>query len=176
MLPAAHMGLTVAIVRMFETRSKSRWVDYRLLLAASLIPDMLDKPLAYLLFNRSIYDEGRSFGHSVAFLLLLGVAGLIYRLWRKDFLLATLFLGTAMHDILDAMWRHPGIFFWPLYGWSFPPPTGEAWQGAIYFAGLRVSQLRMLDTLGELLLLYFFLRLALNDKLTDFLKSGRLRY
>jgi hypothetical protein len=66
--------------------------------------------------------------------------------------------------------------FWPLYGWKFPEATNEAWQGSINFAGLHIWELNALETLGALLLLYFFIRLAMHDKIIDFLKSGQLRY
>jgi len=86
------------------------------------------------------------------------------------------FLGTAMHDILDVMWIHPEIFYWPTYGWWFPLKLQTAWQGFITFGGLRIRQVDALDTIGALMLLYFFMRLALNDKIIDCLKSGRFRY
>ncbi len=167
MLPFAHMGITTAILQAVETRNELRWVDYRILLFASLLPDLVDKPLAHLLF------ESRAFGHSFAFILLIFILGKIFGLWWKNSPLSTISLGTALHDLLDVMWLHPGVFLWPLYGKVFPKATHEAWHGYIVLSGHRISQLELLNTVGILLLLYFATKMACNDRLLRFMRTGR---
>jgi len=172
MLPLAHMGFTVTIMRAIEKKAKLPVMEYRLLLVASLLPDIVDKPLTSMLLDRSLY-EGRGFGHSLAFLLLLGGLGLVYRLWRKDCIPATILFGVIFHDILDVMWLHAGILFWPLYGWTFPSAANEAWHGFITIGRRKILWLDVLDTLGALLLLHFFYKIASKDNLFHFLKTGK---
>lgn len=174
MLPLAHMGITVTLVRAVESQNQSQWVDYRLLLVASLLPDLVDKPLAHLLFDRSIH-EGRMFGHSLALLLLLSIIHFVYRRWRQDSIIKTIIWGTAMHDILDVMWRHPGILFWPLYGWRFPRAVAEAWQGMMVIGGHPIRQLEVLDVVGVIMMLVFFTKLGASGKIMDFFKTGKLK-
>lgn len=171
MLPLAHIGITLTIVRAVEKRVELPGIDYRLLLGASLLPDILDKPLAYFLFDRSLH-EGRAFGHSLAFLLLLGIFGLVWRFWRKGCVPVTILTGVIFHDLLDSMWLHAGILLWPLYGWAFPAATNEAWQGTFQIAGRNVHWLVALDAFGALLLLNFFFRLVSIDRLIHFLRTG----
>lgn len=177
MLPVAHMGITVIIVRAMETKHLVHRVDYRLLLAAALLPDIIDKPLRHILFGHDLFASGRALGHSAAFLLALVLVGGIYRLWRQDSLPATILLGASVHDILDMMWVMPDIFCWPFYGWAFPEITPATWQGSIAGGGLiNIRYLDAWDTLGALLILYYFMRLAFADRIISFMKSGRLYF
>ena len=82
--------------------------------------------------------------------------------------------GVLAHDLLDAMWLHPGIFYWPLEGWQFPKPTNEAWQGMMQFAGYKVKQLDFFDNISVLLLLFIFMKIALGNRILDFLRKGKL--
>ncbi len=49
-------------------------VDYRLILLGSLLPDTIDKPVG-LLILRDFFSNGRIFGHSFLFSLLILAAG-----------------------------------------------------------------------------------------------------
>lgn len=62
-----HSGLTMLIV-WFVMRGNPR-VDYRIVAAAALLPDVVDKSIGRLLF-RSTFESGRIFGHT----LLLNLA------------------------------------------------------------------------------------------------------
>jgi len=173
MLPLAHMGITVTIVQAVENRFTSQVVDYRLLLAASLLPDIIDKPIDYLLLNGSLLSS-KVYGHTLLFLLLLGSLGAI--LWRRrhNFAPMILFIGAAMHDALDVMWLHPGIFLWPLFGWRFVTPVHEAWDGVIQIGVLTISRLVALEIVGGLLLIRFLVIIFLNIGMSSFLKCGKV--
>jgi hypothetical protein len=60
--------------------------------------------------------------------------------WRPSFVLLLLFVGVAVHNVLDAMWLHPEIFLYPLYGWKFITPMHEAWVGEMTIGALKVSK------------------------------------
>lgn len=55
-------------------------------------------------------------------------------------MLLLLFVGVAVHNVLDAMWLHPEIFLYPLYGWKFITPMHEAWVGEMTIGALKVSK------------------------------------
>lgn len=93
-------------------------VDIRLLLIASLLPDIIDKPVGQLFF-RDIFSNGRIFSHTLLFPVLLSLIGLYLLQSRRKIWLIVLAFGSFMHLILDQMWLEPHTLFWPLYGFTF---------------------------------------------------------
>ena len=83
----------------------------------SLLPDIIDKPLAYV-FN---FGGGRSLAHTLLFALALLAASLYLFITRRRTWLLALFTGVFCHLILDSMWQNPQTLFWPVYGFLFPP-------------------------------------------------------
>ena len=58
-------------------------IDIRLLLVGSLLPDIIDEPVAVSLLRASS-SSGRTFFHTLIFLLLITLTGLyLYRIHRK---------------------------------------------------------------------------------------------
>ena len=70
MLPLGHMGVTVAAVKVLGSSFQAFAMDYRLLLVASLLPDLIDKPIGYL-FRAYPMISGRHYGHSILFLIIV---------------------------------------------------------------------------------------------------------
>jgi inner membrane protein len=173
MLPLSHIGFTSAAVKVLEKGLRLRQIDYRVLIVASLLPDLIDKPLAKVLAGSYEY-ESRSFGHSLAFLGCVGLLMLIGWLWKRSSWLVPVFIGVLFHDVLDVMWLHPGIFFWPLEGWQFPKPAHEAWQGYMHFGGYKIRILDLLDNISVLVILYFFMKMALGGRIFEFFRRGKL--
>lgn len=54
--------------------SVASFVDIRTLLIGSLLPDIIDKPLGHLLFREAL-SNGRTYGHTLLFLLLISTIG-----------------------------------------------------------------------------------------------------
>ena len=101
------------------TAKLSAFLDIRLLLAGSMLPDIIDKPVGHYFFD-STFHNGRIFSHTLLFLVVLLVAGLLlYGKMGKSWLLA-LAAGVLAHLMLDSMWLTPQTFWWPLHGWRFP--------------------------------------------------------
>jgi LexA-binding, inner membrane-associated putative hydrolase len=107
MLIFAHVGLALAAAR--------STVQASLLLVAlgSMLPDIIDKPLGLIFFGTPAM--GRTFAHTLLFLILLGTAAY----YRHNMLLASLAGGVLVHLALDYMWASPQILLWPLLG-GFP--------------------------------------------------------
>ncbi len=111
-----HAGLTMLIV-WFVMRGNPR-VDYRIVVIASLLPDLIDKPIGRLLF-RERFDSGRLYAHTLLlnvalFCLLFFMRG---RLKRQAVLVP---LSSLLHLAEDGVWSQPTVFWWPLLGASFP--------------------------------------------------------
>jgi hypothetical protein len=108
-----HIGLTTAAVRAVD-----RERDLRLPILLSILPDLIDKPIAFLL-PALVNGNTRNFGHT----LLGALVVLAFLLSRRRRLGASLLLWAcyAGHLLLDRMWLGDGpiIFFWPLLG-AFP--------------------------------------------------------
>lgn len=101
----------------FVFRGNTR-IDYRLAVLGAMLPDLIDKPLGRIIF-KDRYASGRLWGHTLLlnvafFCILFFMRG---RLKRKAVLLPT---GSLLHLAEDAMWNVPRIFWWPLFGSTFP--------------------------------------------------------
>jgi len=95
--------------------SLGRFLDIRLLVIGSLLPDIIDKPIGIFLFG-----DGRVFMHSLVVSCLITLAALYLYLRRRQTRLLALAGGMVSHLVLDSMWLSPYIFYWPGYGWAFP--------------------------------------------------------
>ena len=91
----------------------------RPLLAAGMIgailPDLIDKPIGHLLLAGTL-DNGRIVSHSLGFFLVVLVAGTLLLRRRHPLLGPMLALGVLSHQLLDAMWRDPEGWLYPLLG------------------------------------------------------------
>jgi membrane-bound metal-dependent hydrolase YbcI (DUF457 family) len=81
----------------------------------AILPDIIDKPLGHFLLAGSL-DFGRIYAHSLLFLGLLVVGGLLLWKIKGSYLLGAVALGVATHLVLDSMWDLPVSLFWPLLG------------------------------------------------------------
>lgn len=94
-------------------------------IVGALLPDLVDKPLGLLVLSASM-GSGRIFSHTLLFLLLLLIAGLVLRSrYRAPGLLAVA-IGVASHQVLDLMWEMPETWFYPFLG-QFKPIVQEGW-------------------------------------------------
>lgn len=84
-------------------------------LVGGILPDLIDKPLGHLLLASTL-DNGRLVAHSLGFLLVLLVAGSLLLRGRRPWLVPVIGLGVLSHQLLDAMWRDPPAWFYPLLG------------------------------------------------------------
>jgi membrane-bound metal-dependent hydrolase YbcI (DUF457 family) len=116
--------MTVLIVRYVYRDPK---MDLRWVLVGSVLPDVIDKPLGSILFHDT-FQTHRLFAHSVLFpvialLVVLVVTGRGSAIRRG---LIGLVIGALVHLVLDAAWADPKAFWWPLFGFEFPPVVDSA--------------------------------------------------
>lgn len=146
MLVFAHLGLTLAAAQVFR-----RWnPDLAMVALGSLLPDIIDKPLGYLVFGT--LGMGRTISHTLLFLIcLVTIAILFNSRW-----LYSLSGGALAHLILDSMWKTPVTLFWPLLG-RFPivPQMGAIDYLAKLVHALHDPYVAVPECLGLAYLIYF---------------------
>ena len=151
--------------------SLARRVDLRLLLLASLLPDIIDKPVGYVLFP-DVFGTGRLLSHALVFPIALAVTGMWLYRSRRSSLLLVLASGAGMHLVLDAMWRTPSILLWPFAG---PLPRGlgvEGWLAGMLAALLTNPAVFAPDIAGGILLVPLLRAILGGAGLKLFLRSG----
>ena len=75
MLLFGHIGITLGIAWFIESKLRVK-IDYKLIIIGSLLPDIIDKPVGMILLP---LENGRVFGHTLLFVLILLLIGLKYR-------------------------------------------------------------------------------------------------
>jgi inner membrane protein len=118
-----HLGGTVLIAR-YVFRDGA--MDLRWLMVGALLPDIIDKPIASILFH-DYFGTHRVFGHTLVFpvvgLIAVMVATRRGGAARKAAIAVV--LGVFVHLVLDAVWLSPDGFLWPFVGWEFPTVAGS---------------------------------------------------
>lgn len=81
----------------------------------SVLPDVVDKPLGYIIFSSTL-DNGRIFFHSLIMVFLFFIIGFI--IWRlfKSYSIIFIAVGVFVHHLVDMMWTRPVNWEYPLFG------------------------------------------------------------
>jgi inner membrane protein len=151
----------------------SRLVDLRLFMVGSMLPDIIDKPLGLWLLKDTL-STGRAYGHTLLFLILLLLSGLILMATRRSTWLMVLAMGTFMHELLDGMWNTPVTFYWPLYGTAFPSESTGDFLGRMLTELIHVPAIWIAELAGLIMLVWIFYLVLANHKLGLLLRTGRL--
>jgi len=109
-------------------------IDYRLVGVGALLPDLIDKPIAWLLLP-GVFKDDHVFGHTLLLPALLLVPG-VHRARRGDWRLLSMAVAALTHVLVDPVLTYPKTLFWPLLGLEFPETKGFAsgYQGWIELA------------------------------------------
>lgn len=84
-------------------------------IAASVIPDFIDKPLGYILLPQTL-DSGRTYFHAlIAVAMIAALAFLVWRL-KKSTLIFPVAIAVLLHQLTDGMWDEPVTWFYPVLG------------------------------------------------------------
>ncbi len=157
MLIFGHLGITLGAAQVLERAilARHQGLDYRLVLAGSMLPDLIDKPVGLFLLEE-VFHSGRIMAHTLVFsLVLLGLGVWRYR-WGRVGLLS-LGIGSLFHLALDEMWGEPAVLWWPFMGWSL---TGD-WTGDFVAEMLHsfwIPWTFATEVLGGLILAHFLWR------------------
>jgi len=111
MMPPGHIAVGLLTRHLWDDREP----DLRWLAGSALLPDIIDKPLALLVFTDS--HSTQNITHALLPHVLVLVIAL---LWLRQALPYVLAFNT--HLLADHMWYHTQTFWWPLFGW------GTFWQ------------------------------------------------
>jgi membrane-bound metal-dependent hydrolase YbcI (DUF457 family) len=134
MLLFGHVGLTIGLARALSREVDTRWVA-----VASMLPDIIDKPLRYFLAPAFTQGNTRTVGHS---LTVIGVGMVVVFLLRRVIRGAgVVALILPLHLLLDGMWA-PDLrvsLLWPWAGNAFPPLNEVGmlglWKHLVYDLG-----------------------------------------
>lgn len=147
MYPVTHATIAVGAAKAGERLFASRWLplDYRFAAVGGLLPDLIDKPLAWFIVP-SLPDD-HLWAHSVWLPMILIGVGLLMGRHAGDARLFLLGLGALTHLIFDPVGSDVQKLFWPLFGSSITHARGYLFESPI--PGLAIDVL----LLGTLLVL-----------------------
>ena len=134
-------------------------IDYRLVVAGALLPDLADGPLG-----------GARLLHTLAFSVVLLMAVMLatrrHRHARRRWLAVP--IGTLVHLLLDGMWTRTHTFWWPVFGWHLGGRLPAVDHGPVVLA--------LEELVGAGALVWCWRRFGLADptRRATFLRSGRL--
>lgn len=115
MLPTAHVELTWAALNLLERgQLLTDDVDYRLIAACAVLPDLIDKPLATFVMKDA--NAALLFGHTA--LVHAGTWAAAAGLGKLPEL-APYLLAFSGHLVADRMWAFTQTLWWPLLGRKF---------------------------------------------------------
>ncbi len=160
MLLFGHIGLTLGIFFLLSFFTKRKF-SYLLIIVASILPDLIDKPLGRVILP---LGSGRLIGHTLAFLFIVILIGLLYQAHY-------LAIAVALHLVADRMWEQPAILFWPLMG-GFPvhePISVSAYVSGIaggFYPSLSATFISELAGFAILLILF-------TDRLRKRISKGK---
>jgi len=189
MLLFAHAGITLGAATLTAGAAKGisgqpagrfpwftalgSYVDIRILLIGSLLPDIIDKPLGQIIL-RDVFSNGRIFAHTLLFFVLITAAGLLLYRFRHRVWLLTLAGGTFMHLLLDEIWLTPRTFLWPFLGLSFDRIYLTGWLSRLLEKLLGSPMVFIWELAGLVVLLWFAAVLVRRRYLVPFIFHGKV--
>lgn len=81
----------------------------------SVLPDIIDKPMGYIIFNSSL-DSGKIYFHSLGLFLVFFIAGIIIWKWYHSNSFLGISMGILVHQLVDLMWMQPVKWYYPFLG------------------------------------------------------------
>ncbi|MDA1347685.1 MAG: metal-dependent hydrolase [Chloroflexi bacterium] len=150
-----------------------RPLDYRVVVVAALLADLIDKPLGFWLAPELVNHGTRSFAHTVVFAIALLIAATVATsTWTNRLLVVS--LASAWHLVLDQMWRSREIALWPIYGWTFPIVGERAFSeySGSYLSRLAEFYKEPWELAGAVVILLFVARIVFRRDIKAFIRSG----
>jgi inner membrane protein len=189
MLVLGHAGITLGTATIFTGVVKnlrspqinrfawftalSSYVDIRILLVGSLLPDIIDKPVGQFFFKETFHN-GRIFSHTLIFLVLITMVGFYLYRRRRQVWLLTLAGGTFTHLVLDEMWQFPRTLFWPFLGFNFASEDLTHWLSNIFLSLTSSPEIYLSEAVGLAIILWLGLVIVSRKKVGVFIRYGRL--
>ena len=174
-LPGQTLSLLAHQVRQVPSwlATLGKAVDIRVLFIGSLLPDIIDKPLGHLFFRETL-SNGRIFGHTLLFFIIIAMAGLYLYRSRSQLWLSVIAFGTLLHLILDQMWRTPQTLLWPVFGFAFPREDMTGWVQDTLQALLNNPVVYIPELMGADIIVLFGWFLLRRKKTFAFIMHGEI--
>ena len=184
MLLFAHTGIALgaatAVAAAANRHEKTSWLaslskylDIRFLIIGSMLPDIIDKPVGQYLF-RETFQNGRIFSHTLLFLVLVTIIGVIVYKKSKNVWGFSLAAGVLAHLLLDSMWATPGTLFWPFMGWGFTTVELGDYAGKILRELISDPRIYIPETIGLIIIVWFSITVIRKKQVAALLKTGRI--
>jgi len=148
--------------------SLGKFLDIRLLILGSILPDIIDKPISMFLFG-----NGRIFSHTLLIFLIVLLTGIYFYIKRRATGVLAIAIGLFTHLILDQMWLDLKVLLWPLFGWSFPRGIREIYFHDWLAALISNPKIYIPETVGMVIILSFFLLLMRKKRFWAFIIHGK---
>jgi len=149
------------------------YVDIRLLLIGSILPDLIDKPLGHCLLPAP-FDGGRIFGHTLLFLMLVTFIALYLHMRRRKTYLYAVSFGVLMHLITDEMWLSHETLIWPIFGIEFESAGVVNWFSNIFHVLFTYPSVYIPEIIGVIIIGWFLLQLIRRQQVVAFIKYGKI--
>ncbi len=186
MLIAGHIGITLAAAKYAPgavrdvnmrlrpprgihtfTHSVTERLDDRALIFGSMLPDLLDKPIALFIAPDLVNHTLRNFGHTLLFAAVLLAVAFAVTLWKRQSWPVTLALASAGHLVLDTMWYSHRILLWPFAVSAFEPSFIHEWGPSPMILYLGA------EAIGLIIICWIALRLIVTRKVRHWTLTGR---
>ena len=153
--------------------SLGSYIDIRLLLIGSLLPDIIDKPIGQFFFKET-FSNGRIFCHTLLFLIIITLTGLYLYRRRSTTWLLVLSFGTFTHLVCDLMWCSPRTLLWPIYGLAFERLDLIDWMPRMLHMLVTDPRVYVPELVGAVILIWFAVGLVRGRKAFAFVKYGQV--
>ncbi len=134
MHPLGHLTVACGVVwagaRVFEkapfaappsgAATLSQRIDYRLVMFGALLPDLIDKPIGWIIFRDHFDANGHLYGHTLLAASIILLPGLALLIRRRDPRLFAMGVAVLSHFLVDPVNHSPKTLLWPLLGTDFP--------------------------------------------------------
>ncbi|MFQ6106780.1 MAG: metal-dependent hydrolase [Thermoplasmata archaeon] len=162
MFPLGHVGITIGVAFLIMRKLGKSWNPKLFIIiigVASIIPDLIDKPIGPLFGNPL---GGRYFAHTLVFGgLVAGASLLLWRAWSRKGLELSVWpllfsLGVWSHLVLDLSPECFEVLLWPAYGFGFP--SGEFSWGHLTDSPVAIAG----EVVGAVIIAYVLALLVLG--------------
>lgn len=158
-----------------EAATMSKDIDYRWILLGSLLSDIIDKPLSFLIPWQN-FTSGRAIGHTLLFTGVLILVGLLLSLAKGRTWMLFLGIGTGLHLVFDEMWRNPNTLFWPFYsGFLFGKANPAPFVPRMLEALSTSPKTYIPEVIGAIVIVFAFAELLIKRRLRSFIYRGSFR-
>ncbi|HLU53376.1 MAG TPA: metal-dependent hydrolase [Acidimicrobiia bacterium] len=149
-----------AVTFLFRWIFRDPIVDMRFLAVGVVLPDLIDLVAATLVGA----DDARLWGHSLLVPSTLAITILLAtRRGRRRRAWMALVVAWMLHLVVDQMWFHEHILFWPVFGWDIVVPSSDDFWAAAWGRALSDPWRWVLEFVGVAYLAWLYVTSGLRD-------------